>query len=415
MKIGVIGLGYVGLPLAVELAEAGHEIVGVDTSAQRVAALERGDSYIDDVPAERVAAVRERLRPTSHYQDLADVEAAVIAVPTPLTRNREPDLGPLVAAGTSLAGVLRKGQLVVLECTTYPGTTRERLVPLLEESGLAAGRDFHVAYSPERVDPGRTDRTLRNTPKVVAGLTPACLERAVALYEDVCDELVTVSTPEAAELSKLLENVFRSVNIALVNELAILCDRMGIDVWEVVDAAATKPYGFMPFKPGPGMGGHCLPVDPFYLAWKAREYDLPTEFVELAGEVNQKMPYFCVERITRALNEHSKAVRGSRVAIIGVSYKPGVGDLRESPALKIIKLLSGSGAQIVYHDDLVPELAEFGLASDPLESALDGADVAVIVTAHPGLDLEQVVRVAPLVVDFRGVTRGIEAPNLVWL
>ena len=278
-------------------------------------------------------------------------------MPTPLTPNREPDLGPLVAAGTSLAGVLQKGQLVVLESTTYPGTTRERLVPLLEESGLAAGRDFHVAFSPERVDPGRTDYTLRNTPKVVGGLTPACLERAVALYGEVCDELVPVSTPEAAELTKLLENVFRSVNIALVNELAILCDRMGIDIWEVVDAAATKPYGFMRFDPGPGMGGHCLPVDPFYLAWKAREYDMPTEFVELAGEVNQKMPYFCVERIARALNEHSKPVRGSKIAIVGVSYKPGVGDLRESPALKIMRLLAHAGGA-----DRLPRRARAGAA-----------------------------------------------------
>ena len=415
MKIGVIGLGYVGLPLAVEFAEAGHEVVGVETSQARLASLQRGESHVEDVSSERIAALGDRLRATSRYEELGDGDAAVIAVPTPLTANREPDLGPLVAAGTSLASVIHKGQLVVLESTTYPGTTREHLVPLLEESGLAAGRDFHVAYSPERVDPGRTDHTLRSTPKVVGGLTPACLERALELYREVCDELVPVSTPEAAELSKLLENVFRSVNIALVNELAILCDRMGIDIWEVVDAAATKPYGFMRFDPGPGMGGHCLPVDPFYLAWKAREYDMPTAFVELAGEVNQKMPYFCVERITRALNEHSKSVRGSKIAIVGVSYKPGVGDLRESPALKIIRLLSHAGAQIVYHDEHVPELGEYGLASESLETALDGADVAAIVTAHPGLDLEQVVRVAPLVVDFRGVTRGLKAPNLVRL
>jgi UDP-N-acetyl-D-glucosamine dehydrogenase len=415
VKIGVIGLGYVGLPLAVEFAEAGHDVIGVDTSQTRLAALERSESYVEDVPAERLSSVRERLRPTSRYDELGETDAVVIAVPTPLTRNREPDLGPLVAAGTALARVLQKGQLVVLESTTYPGTTRERLVPLLEESGLAAGRDFHVAYSPERVDPGRTDHTLRDTPKVVGALTQACLDRAIALYGEVCDNLVAVSTPEAAELSKLLENVFRSVNIALVNELAILCDRMGIDIWEVVDAAATKPFGFMRFDPGPGMGGHCLPVDPFYLSWKAREYDLPTEFVELAGEVNQKMPYFCVERIARALNEHSKAVRGSRIAIIGVSYKPGVGDLRESPALKIIRLLSEAGGQIAYHDEHVPELPDHALGSEPLDAVLDGADVAVIVTAHPGLDVEQVVRSAPLVVDFRGVTRGIQAPNLVRL
>jgi UDP-N-acetyl-D-glucosamine dehydrogenase len=415
MKVGVIGLGYVGLPLAVAFAEKGHEVVCVDTDQRKLSALERGDSYIEDVPSESLAALAGQLHPTSRYADLANVEAAVIAVPTPLTDNREPDLGPLQSAGTALAGVLQKGQLVVLESTTYPGTTRDRLAPLLEESGLAAGRDFHLAFSPERVDPGRTDWSLRTTPKVVGGLTPACLERAVALYSEVCEEIVEVATPEAAELTKLLENVFRSVNIALVNELAMLCDRMGIDIWEVVDAAATKPYGFMPFRPGPGMGGHCLPVDPFYLAWKAREYDVPTEFIELAGEVNQKMPYFCVEKITRALNEHAKSVRGSRVAIVGVSYKPGVGDLRESPALKIMRLLGELGAQLVYHDDTIPELPDFGLRTEALPAALDGADAAVIITAHPGLDLELVVRSAPLVVDFRGVTRGIEAPHLVRL
>jgi UDP-N-acetyl-D-glucosamine dehydrogenase len=415
VKVGVIGLGYVGLPLAVAFAEEGHEVVGVDTDARKVELLTRGETYIEDVDRGRIAAVSLRLRATTRYAELATVDAAVIAVPTPLTENREPDLGPLVAAGTELARVLQAGQLVVLESTTYPGTTRERLVPLLEESGLAAGRDFAVAFSPERIDPGRTDFTLRTTPKVVGGLTPACLARAVEFYGHVCDELVEVESTESAELTKLLENVFRSVNIALVNELAILCDRMGIDIWEVVDAAATKPYGFMRFAPGPGMGGHCLPVDPFYLAWKAREYDMPTEFVELAGEVNQKMPYFCVEKITRALNEHSKAVRGSKIAIVGVSYKAGVGDLRESPAVKIMRLLGRLGGRLVYHDDLVPEVSELGLRSESLESVLDGADLAVIVTAHPGLDVVAIVEGSPLVVDFRGVTRGIEAGNLVRL
>src|SRR4051794_18130224 len=415
MKIGIVGLGYVGLPLGVAFAEAGHEVIGVDSDARKVAAIEAGDSYIEDVSSERLRSLPARFHATLRYADLASCDAVIIAVPTPLTRNREPDLGPLVSAGTALAGVLQEGQLVVLESTTYPGTTRERLIPMLEESGLAAGRDFNVAYSPERVDPGRTDYTMRNTPKVVAGFTPECLERARALYGEVCDELVTVSSLESAELSKLLENVFRSVNIALVNELAILCDRMAIDVWEVVDAAATKPYGFMRFSPGPGMGGHCLPVDPFYLAWKAREYDTPTEFVELAGEVNQAMPYFCVEKVSRALNDHAKAVRGSRIAVVGVSYKAGVGDLRESPALKIIKLLRERGGQLTYHDDYVPELPDLGLVSEPLDQALAGADCAVIVTAHPGLDVEAVVKTAPLVVDFRGVTRGMEARNLVRL
>jgi len=415
MKIGIVGLGYVGLPLGVAFAEAGHEVVGVDADARRVAAVEAGESYVEDVTSERLRSLPARLHATLRYADLASCDAVIIAVPTPLTRNREPDLGPLVSAGTALAGVLQEGQLVVLESTTYPGTTRERLVPMLEESGLAAGRDFNVAFSPERVDPGRTDYTMRNTPKVVAGLTPECLERAKGVYAEICDELVPISTLEAAELSKLLENVFRSVNIALVNELAMLCDRMRIDVWEVVEAAATKPYGFMRFDPGPGMGGHCLPVDPFYLAWKAREYDTPTEFVELAGEVNQEMPYFCVEKVAHALNDHAKAVRGSRIAILGVSYKAGVGDLRESPALKIMRLLRERGGQIVYHDDYVPELPDFDMSSEPLEQVLAGSDCAVIVTAHPGLDLQTVVNGSPLVVDFRGATRGIEAKHLVRL
>lgn len=415
MRIGIIGLGYVGLPLAVAFAEAGHEVVGVDSDARKVAAVGSGESYVEDVPSERLSALGERIVATTRYADLAGVEAAIIAVPTPLSPNREPDLGPLLGAGTALAGVLQRGQLVVLESTTYPGTTRERLLPLLEESGLAAGRDFNLAFSPERVDPGRTDHTMRTTPKVLGGLTSACLERTKALYAEVCDHLVPVSTPEVAELSKLLENVFRSVNIAMVNELAMLCDRMEIDIWEVVDAAATKPYGFMRFDPGPGLGGHCLPVDPFYLAWKAREYDVPTEFIELAGEVNQNMPYFCADKVSRALNEHSKAVRGSTVTVLGVSYKAGVGDLRESPALKIMRLLRQRGAELVYHDEHVPELPELSLSSAPLEDALQGTDVAVIVTAHPELDVDLVVASAPLVVDFRGVTRGRRAEHLVRL
>ncbi|MFL5894576.1 MAG: nucleotide sugar dehydrogenase [Thermoleophilaceae bacterium] len=416
MKVGIIGMGYVGLPLAVAFAEAGHDVFGVEVDPVRVAALDRGESYVEDISWERLHAVKQRLHATTRYADLAKVDAAVIAVPTPLTQNREPDLTPLEDAARRLGEVLQQGQLVVLESTTYPGTTREKLVPILEErSGLRAGDDFCVAFSPERVDPGRTDYTLRTTPKVVGGLTPACLERAMALYAEVCDHLVPVSKPEAAELSKLLENVFRSVNIALVNELAILCDRMDIDIWEVVEAAATKPYGFMRFNPGPGMGGHCLPVDPFYLAWKAREYDMPVEFIELAGEVNQAMPYFCVEKITRALNDHTKSVRGSKIAVLGVAYKGGVGDLRESPGLKIMRILAERGAVLAFHDDYVGDLAEFGLSSEPLEDALQGADCAVIVTAHPDLDVELVVRSAPLVVDFRGVTRGIEAANLVRL
>jgi UDP-N-acetyl-D-glucosamine dehydrogenase len=414
--VGVIGLGYVGLPLAVAFASEGCEVVAVDVDPRKIAALQAGESYIEDVPSELLGEVSGRIHASTRYARLAKAEAVLICVPTPLTRNREPELGPLIDSTRALAEVLQSDQLVVLESTTYPGTTRERVVPLLEESGLAAGRDFHLAFSPERVDPGRTDYTLRNTPKVIGGLTPACAERAHALYSLICDHLVPVSTPEAAELTKLLENIFRSVNIALVNELAMLTDRMGIDIWEVVDAAATKPYGFMRFEPGPGMGGHCLPVDPFYLSWRAREFDMSTEFIELAGKVNQQMPYHCVAKVQRALNAAGLPVKGARVAVLGVSYKPGVGDIRESPALKIISLLRSAGADVRYHDPHVQALAEFDLSSTPLEEVLGDADLALIVTAHPEVDHELVARRARLVVDLRGVTRSVGAlPNVVRL
>jgi UDP-N-acetyl-D-glucosamine dehydrogenase len=411
MKVGVVGLGYVGLPLSVAFAEAGCDVVGLDVDQARIVALGEGRSHVEDIPDARLAAVLERCQFTTRYVELHEADAILVCVPTPLTRNREPDLGPLLSASRSLAGVIRRGQTIVLESTTFPGTTREHLVPLLEESGLQAGADFALAFSPERVDPGRTDYTLRNTPKVVGGLTETCTEAAVAVYAPVCDHVVRVSTPEVAELSKLLENIFRSVNIALVNELAILADRMGIDIWEVVEAAATKPYGFMPFQPGPGMGGHCLPVDPFYLTWKAREYDLSTEFIELAGKVNQQMPYFCLEKAERALNDASKPVRGSKILLVGVSYKAGVGDVRESPALKIIRLLQERGADVAYHDRFVPELPEFGLRSSEL-SAAEGADLAIIVTAHPGVDHRAVAQQAQLTLDLRGVTRSLDTGAL---
>src|SRR6202049_1792770 len=392
ITVGIIGLGYVGLPLAVAFAQAGCDGIGVDGDQRKIEALAAGESYIEDVSSELLNEVSPRIHATTRYARLAKADAVLICVPTPLTPNREPDLGPLLETARALSEVLQSDQLVVLESTTYPGTTRERLAPLLEESGLAAGRDFHLAFSPERVDPGRTDFTLRNTPKVLGGLTEACVERAEALYGLVCERLVRVSSPEAAELSKLLENIFRSVNIALVNELAMLTDRMGIDIWEVVEAASTKPYGFMRFEPGPGMGGHFLPVDPFYLSWRAREFDMATEFIELAGKVNQQMPYHCVAKIERALNDIRKPVNGSRDGLLGVSYKPGVGDVRESPALKIISLLRKAGAEVRYHDPHVPLLSEFGLQSAPLEDVLGDADVALIVTAHQGVDYEMVAR-----------------------
>jgi UDP-N-acetyl-D-glucosamine dehydrogenase len=414
MTVGVIGLGYVGLPLAVAFAEAGDRVVALDIDPHKVAAVGRGDSYIEDVSSERLAAVRGAVKATTRYADLAQADAVLICVPTPLTTNREPDLGPLNAAARALAQVLQPGQLVVLESTTYPGTTRERLVPLLEESGLRLGEDLHVAYSPERVDPGRTDFTLRNTPKVIGGMTEGCIERAVELYGRVCENIVRVSSPEAAELTKLLENIFRSVNIALVNELAILADRMGIDIWEVVEAASTKPYGFMRFEPGPGMGGHCLPVDPFYLTWRAREFHMSTEFIELAGKINQQMPHHCVERIEESLNDVAKPVRGSRILILGASYKGGVGDTRESPALRIMDELAKRGGLISYHDEYVPKLPELGLESVPLDSVGE-QDCIVLVTAHPGIDYAHLAAQSALFVDLRGVTRGLQVENLVRL
>ncbi len=415
MKIGIIGLGYVGLPLAVAFAESGHQVVGLDADARKIESLNQGRSYVEDIADAALEPLGGRLQATQQHADLASCDAVIICVPTPLTSSREPDLTYLLEAATGLSQVLQTGQLVVLESTTYPGTTRERLAPILEESGMSAGVDFHLAFSPERIDPGRTDYTVRTTPKLVGGLTDGCTERARELYELICDNVVVLSSPETAELAKLLENIFRSVNIALVNELGQLCDRLGIDIWEVVDAAATKPFGFMRFDPGPGMGGHCLPVDPFYLAFKAREHDFYPEFIELAGKVNQAQPAFCAERIQRALNDAGKAVSGASILILGVSYKAGIGDVRESPSLKIVKHLRELGGEVSYHDPHVAELSELGLSSVDLDEGLRNADAVAIVTAHPEIDYEEVVASAPLVVDFRGVTRNIDAANLVLL
>jgi UDP-N-acetyl-D-glucosamine dehydrogenase len=414
-RIGIIGIGYVGLPLAVAFAEEGVEVVCFDSDAEKLAALTEGRSYVEDIPDSTLAPLEGLLIPTADKAALASCDAVIICVPTPLTNSREPDLTYLLQAGEEVALVLTEGQLVVLESTTYPGTTRERLAPILEGSGLKVGTDFHLAFSPERIDPGRTDFSVRTTPKVVGGVTEACAQRAVELYSRICDEVVVVSTPEAAELAKLLENIFRSVNIALVNEMSQLCDRLGIDIWEVVDAAATKPFGFMRFDPGPGMGGHCLPVDPFYLAFKAREADFYPEFIELAGKVNQTQPAFCVARIERALNDVGKAVHGAKILVLGASYKAGIGDTRESPALKIIRMLRERGGEVSYHDPHVPELPGLGLGSVDLETAIGDADLAALLTAHPELDYPALVAAAALFVDFRGVTREIVADNLIRL
>ena len=403
--VAIVGAGYVGVPLAQVFAEAGRSVVLVDVDADRVAQLNRGESYIEDVPSDVLKRLVENgLAATNDYDELTDADAILIALPTPLSKQREPDLSIVRSATGEIGRRLRKGHLVVLESTTYPGTTRGDLLPILErESGLTAGSDFHLAFSPERVDPGRTDWTTRNVPKVVGGITEACTEAAAALYATAIDTVHRVSTPEAAELTKLLENIFRSVNIALVNELAMLCERMRIDVWEVIGAAATKPFGFMSFQPGPGLGGHCIPIDPFYLTWKAREFDFTTRFIELAGEVNQNMPYYCRSLVSQALNHGAgKSLSEARILVLGVAYKPDIGDMRESPALKLAELLHNAGAELAYHDPHVPHLPELGLSSVPLEP--EAHDAVVIVTNHSGIDYEGIVERATVVVDLRNAT-----------
>jgi UDP-N-acetyl-D-glucosamine dehydrogenase len=414
-EIAIVGAGYVGVPLAHVFASAGRPVLLLDVVEERVAALNRGESHIEDVAAETLRPLVKtgHISATTDYDALREVDAILIALPTPLSAQREPDLSIVLGAAAEIAPRLHRGQLVVLESTTYPGTTRERLLPVLERSGLRAGSDFSLAFSPERVDPGRSDWTTRNTPKIVGGITPACTERATELYRSALETVIAVSSPEAAELTKLLENIFRAVNIALVNELAQLCDRMAIDVWEVVEAAASKPFGFMSFKPGPGLGGHCMPIDPYYLTWKAREHDFYTEFIELAGKINENMPYWCLGKIVRALNSQAKPLKGSKVLLVGVSYKEDIGDMRESPALKLIELLSEEGAEVSYHDPFVPELLELGLRSKALDA--DGFDCIVIVTAHSGIDYGALVEQAPLVVDFRNATGELGTKNgKVW-
>ncbi len=390
--IAVIGAGYVGLPHAQTFAEAGKRVVIVDLVPSLVDAINRGESHINDVPSETLKRLVDSgaVTATTDYAVVAESDAIVIAVPTPLSPQREPDLGYVESASRSIAPHLHAGQLVVLESTTYPGTTREIVQPILEQgSGLKAGEGFHLAFAPERVDPGRTDWTGKTTPKVVGGINDASTEAAAAFYRSAVDNVHKVSTAEAAELSKLLENIFRSVNIALVNELAQLCDRMDIDVWEVIDAAATKPFGFMSFQPGPGLGGHCIPLDPYYLAWKAREFDFNTRFVELAGEINNNMPYFCRSVISQALNHGAqKSLKGSKVLVLGVAYKPDIDDVR-------------------------PHVAEFdGLSSVPLEP--EAYDCVAIVTAHSAINYDDVVRRGKVVVDFRNATKGVEIDGKVW-
>lgn len=412
----VIGLGYVGLPLAVELCDAGFHVIGYDVSTRVVDLLMRGESHIQDVPASNVAKHVQsgRFVATTDAAKLNAADTISIAVPTPLAKTRDPDMSYVLSAAETIAAYARPGQLIVLESTTYPGTTRELLQPRLEAKGLTVGQDVFLAFSPERVDPGNPKYNTKNTPKVVGGITPACNEVATKFYSSTIDTVVPVSSPEAAELVKLLENTFRSVNIGLVNEMAIVCERLGVDVWEVIDAAATKPFGFMKFTPGPGIGGHCIPLDPHYLAWKMRSLNYKTRFIDLASEINSAMPDFVVEKIAHALNEDRKAVNGSRVLVLGIAYKRDIDDMRESPALDVMRLLEARGATVAYHDPFVPSFREDGheASSVPLTKAeLAKADAVVVVTDHTTVDYQMVVDHASLVVDTRNALSKVRAPK----
>jgi len=415
-RVGVVGLGYVGLPLAVEFAEAGFTVLGIDLDPNRVAAINAGQSYIGDVPAERLRPLVEarRLMATSTYDMVPQLDSISICVPTPLGKSRDPDISYILQAADAISQRSRRGQLIVLESTTYPGSTEEIIAPRLVANGLRIGEDIFLAFSPERVDPGNPVYTIRNTPKVIGGMTPACLEVAGALYGSIIETIVPVSSPAAAEMTKLLENTFRAVNIALVNEIAIMCDRLGLDVWEVIDAAATKPFGFMRFLPGPGLGGHCIPVDPHYLAWKLRTLNYTARFIELAGEINSHMPHYVVDKVIAALNDARKPVRGSAVLILGVAYKKDVSDIRESPALDIMRELILRGANLSYHDPHVPRLQLDDALMQSVEltdQVLQQADCVVIVTDHSVYDWEWVAQNAGLIVDTRNALRGVRAPR----
>jgi len=417
--IGVIGLGYVGLPLAVAFADSGARVIGVDLDPRRVAGVASGESFIEDVPTAALAALVHggRLRASTEVSDLKEADAVVICVPTPLGKSKEPDISFIVGAADAVASIIRAGQLVVLESTTYPGTTQEVLRPRFEARGLTAGEDFFLAFSPERIDPGNKKWTLRDIPKVVGGLTPACRELVATLYARITPQVVPVSGPETAEMVKLFENTFRSVNIALVNEFAIMCRKLGISVWEVVAAAATKPFGFMPFWPGPGLGGHCLPSDPYYLSWKIRMEGYEPRFITFADEINRHMPAYVVQLVTEALNDRARAVRNSRVLVLGVAYKPNVADTRDSPALEIIEMLAAKGARVAYHDPHVPSITVNGIRYESVRAARAAEhDVVLVLTAHDGYDWGAIVREAPLVIDTRNATGGFDtAANVIRL
>ncbi len=408
LTVAIVGLGYVGLPLAVACAEAGYHVIGIDLSKEKVASLNRGQSYIQDVPSEQLGALvtSGQLRADNSYELVKSAQVVIICVPTPLNKSGDPDISYILAAGEALRQRLQPETLVVLESTTFPGTTQEFLAPLLTQDGLTVGRDLFIAFSPERIDPGNQQYGLRNVPKVIGGMTPACQTLAVAFYETIVDKVVAVTSPMAAEMTKLLENTFRSVNIALVNEVAIMCDKLGLNVWEIIEAAATKPYGFMKFTPGPGVGGHCIPVDPTYLSWRLKQVNYNARFIQLAGEINSEMPTYVTGKVVEALNNQRKAVNGARVLILGVAYKPDIDDVRESPALDILRLLEARGAELYYNDPHVPSLKLNGLTltSQPLTPGfLAAMDCVVIVTNHSSYDWPAIAEAAKVIVDTRNV------------
>ena len=418
--LGVVGLGYVGLPLAVEMAKAGHRVVGIDVSAEKVALVNAGESYIPDVPTEELAKLVSAglISATTDFSRAAETDAVAICVPTPLNETKEPDTSYMESAAEAIAPHLHADMLITLESTTYPGTTEEVIQPILESGGLKVGTDLYLAFSPERVDPGNPVFQTRNTPKVVGGVTPACTEHAVALYGRYIDTIVPVSGTRAAEMSKLLENTFRGVNIALMNELVMLCERMDINLWEVIEAAKTKPFGFMPFYPGPGLGGHCIPIDPFYLSWKAKQFDFRTEFIDLSGRINENMPYYVITRLMDAMNHQRKSLAGSKVLVLGVAYKADIDDMRESPAIRIVELLLEKEADVVYHDPYVPAFSAAGTPIPHVEltpAEVAAADVVLVITAHKNLDYAMIAREARLVLDTRNALAAFGGEHIVTL
>jgi UDP-N-acetyl-D-glucosamine dehydrogenase len=420
-KIGVVGLGYVGLPLAVEFAKAGFSVTGIEISQERVDRLNRGDNYISDVDDSELNSLVESgvLTATSDYSVVSDLDAVSICVPTPLSKLKDPDVSFIQSALDELVKYIHPGLLVILESTTYPGTTRELILPPLTAEGSEVGKDFFLCFSPERIDPGNEEYKIKNTPKVIGGVTETCGNLGTLLYEQITENVVTVSSPESAEMVKLLENTFRSVNIGLVNEVAIMCEKLGVDVWEVIDAAATKPFGFMKFTPGPGLGGHCIPVDPHYLAWKMRTLDYRARFIELAGQINTAMPDHVVELVRSGLNDREKAIRGSKVLLIGVAYKKDVDDVRESPSLDVMKLLEDQGAQVDYFDLLVSEIKWNGKKKKGMKTLdrvdLSDFDAVVVLTEHSGVDYDRIMESGTLIVDTRNVYDGVVSENIVKL